>query len=138
MLSPFAIVAITSEPKSAPRTSPRPPKRLQAADHCCGDRVDQQRSPAGERATSGGGGEDDAADRGHAARDHEDDGPDSRDVDACAPGGLGVAAHSVDVAAEGRPFREERPEDQEPDDQEGATNGTPRSLVADLRRRGTS
>ena len=28
MLRPFAIVAMTSEPRSAPRTSPRPPNRL--------------------------------------------------------------------------------------------------------------
>jgi len=28
MFRPFAIVAITSEPSSAPRTSPRPPNRL--------------------------------------------------------------------------------------------------------------
>ena len=74
VLSPFETVASTSAPRNAPRTSPRPPKRLTppitaaaiASSRSCaaaereGDRVDV-------------GGEDDAADRGHPARDHEDD-----------------------------------------------------------------
>ena len=50
-------------------------------------------------------GEDDPADAGHRARDHEDEDPDPGDVDAGAARGLGVPADRVDVPAEGRPLR---------------------------------
>ena len=57
---------------------------------------------------------------------------DSRDVDACAPGGLGVAADGVDVTAEGRPLGKERQGDEEDDDQDaGQRKAERRSL--DLR-----
>ena len=61
-----------------------------------------------------------------AARDHEDEDADPRDVDACAPGGLGIAAHGVDVTAEGRPLGEERQDDEEDDDQDAGQRETER------------
>ena len=52
--------------------------------------------------------------------------PDSRDVDACAPRSLGVAADGVDVTAEGRPLGEERQTDEEDDDQDTGQRQTER------------
>ena len=76
------------------------------------------------------GGEHDAAEAGHAARDHEDDDPDAGDVDARAARRLGVAADGVDVPAEGRALGDERPEEQHHDDEEQRERHTA-VLVAD-------
>ena len=61
-------------------------------------------------------GEDDAADAGRRARDHEDEDADARDVDARAARRLGIASGRVDVPAERRPLREERQQDEEDDE----------------------
>ena len=70
------------------------------------------------------------------ARDHEDDDPDAGDVDAGAPGRLGVAADGVDVPAERRPLGDERPED-EHDDHQQQRERNAAVLVADRDRRRT-
>ena len=114
MKRPFAIVAITAAPSTALRISPRPPKRLvppiTAAEIASSSSV----PPPWSRSTRADvRREHDAAEAGHRAGDHEDEDPDARDVDAGAPRRLGVAADGVDVAAERRALRDERPDEQE-------------------------
>src|SRR4051795_2237366 len=93
------------------------PEEAAAPDHGRCDRIDQKRAATRiEVDAVQARGEHDAADAGHAARDHEDDDPDASDVDARSPRGLRVASNGVYMSAEGRPLRDERPEDEEPDD----------------------
>src|SRR5438105_15755518 len=101
-----------------------------AADHRRRDRVEQDRAAAGRRVDRvQPRGEDDPAESGHRARDHEDEDPDELDVDAGPAGGLGVAADRVDVAAKGRPAGDVRAEDDyEEDDQADERNAA--GLVA--------
>ena len=114
VLSPLDTVAITSDPSSAPRTSPRPPKRLTppmtAAAIAFRSSVPGGNVSATEFTLRR---EHDAADRCGRARDHEDEHPDARDVDARAPRRLGIAADRIDMPPEGRPPREEGQQDQE-------------------------
>ena len=56
------------------------------------------------------------ADAGRERGEHEGERPDPRKAHAGPPGGLGVAADGVDVAAEPRPAEHERPERQDPED----------------------
>ena len=81
VLRPLAIVAITSAPKSASLTSPRPPKRLVPPITAARSR----RSAASRRRVQVDAvqprREHDAAEPRHRARDHEDDDSDARDVD---------------------------------------------------------
>src|SRR5581483_5383825 len=60
--------------------------------------------------------EDDAADPGGGAGDHEDEDADARHVDTGASSGLGIASGGVHVPAERRPLREERQQDEEDDE----------------------
>src|SRR4029079_393678 len=64
------------------------------------------------------GGEDDPAEPGHQAGDHEHEDPDPRDVDTGATGGLGVPTDRIHVPPEGRPLREERQDDEGADHQQ--------------------
>src|SRR3954451_25374371 len=107
------------------------PEEAAAPDHGRCDRIDQKRAATGiEVDAVQARSEHDAADARHAARDHEDDDPDASDVDARSPRGLRVASNGVDVAAEGRTLRDERPEDEEPDDHQQHERNTA-VLVAD-------
>ena len=84
-------------------------EQARAADHGCRDRVDQERAAARVQVDAvQAGSEDDAAEPGHRAGDHEDEHPHAGDVDACAPGRLGVAADRVDVPTERRALGDER------------------------------
>ena len=119
MFRPFAIVAMTSEPRSAPRTSPRPPNRL--TPPMTAAEIESSSSvppPTLQVHRLEARGEDDPADAGHDPRDHEDEDPDARDVDARATRSLRVAADGVDVAPERRALREERQPDEEDQHQE--------------------
>src|SRR6476620_5016511 len=94
-------------------------EEARAADHGCRDPVDQERAAAGvEIDAREPRGQHDAAHRSHEARDHEDEDPDARHVDARAAGRLGVAAYGVDMTAEGGALGDERPDQQHRDDQE--------------------
>ena len=79
MFIPLAIVAITSAPISAFRISPRPPNRLvppiTAAEIAS---ISSVPPPALQVDALDVRSEDDAAEPGHRAGDHEDEDPDSR------------------------------------------------------------
>src|ERR687891_181072 len=114
---PLPTVEITSAPRSALITRPRPPKRLVPPITAAGIASSRRVPPPALRATGvrrGGGesppqaalragGEDDPPEAGHQAGDHEDVDADSGDVDAGASRRLGVPPDGVDVAAERRP-----------------------------------
>ena len=111
MKRPFAIVAITAAPSTALRTSPRPPKRLvppiTAAEIASSSSVPPPWSGATERRLPASMMPPTPAMRPEIMK--------TRirmrgDADAGAPRRLGVAADRVDVAAERRPLRDERPE----------------------------
>ena len=106
-------------------------EQARAADHGRRDRVDQERAAAGVQVDAvQPGRQHDATEAGHRAGDHEDDDPDARDVDTCAPGGLCTAADGIDVPAERRSLGEEGQDEQHPDHQE-QDEGDAAILVAD-------
>ncbi len=136
MFRPFATVAMTSEPSRAPRTSPRPPKRL--TPPMTAAEIESRSSvppPALQVHRLEPRGEDDPADAGHDPGDREHEDPHARDVDAGAPRGLGVAADGVDVAPERRALREERQSDEEDEHEERSQRETLRLRAVHRERR---
>ena len=110
---PFEIVEISAAPISALRTSPRPPNRLVPPMTAAAiASISSVLPPAFRSTLFRRGGEHDAAEAGHDARDHEDEDADPRHVDPGPPRRLGVAADRVDVPAERRPLGEERQHEQ--------------------------
>ena len=107
MFSPFAIVAMISEPKRAPAPASAA-EEAHPADDGGGDRVEQERSASDVQVHRlQASGENRPADVGHARRNDEDQDPDTCDVDACPACSLRVPADGVDVAAKGRALRQE-------------------------------
>src|SRR5437764_9044202 len=114
----------TAEERAA--DTPPPAEEAHAADHGCGDRVEQNGSAARrevDRVETRG--EDDPAERSHRARDHEHEDADQFHVDAGAARRLRVATHRVDMPAEPRSARDvaaehDDEEDDQPDERDAA------------------